>query len=124
MEWLGETKYSDMFMNTVLCSYSVHLLLLVKKVKHMCLNKVVIFVFFAQKSILIAYPHSFIASLLHFWALNVQFPCYLLRVRKLLDLIKKILICVLKMNEGFTGLAEWQNFHFWVNLPFKCDLAV
>ncbi len=30
------------------------------------------------------------------------------RVRKLLDLIKNILICVPKMNEGLTGL-EWHN---------------
>ncbi len=54
LQKLSLSKSSDMFMNTVLCSDSVHLLLLVKKMKHMCLNKVVIFVFFAQKK----YPHS------------------------------------------------------------------
>ncbi len=32
--------------------------------------------------------------------------CYLCRVRKLLDFIKNILICVLKMIEGLTDLER------------------
>ncbi len=35
--------------------------------------------------------------------------CCLWRFRKLLDFIKKILICVLKMNEGFTGLERHEG---------------
>ncbi len=35
-----------------------------------------------------------------------QLCCWLCRVRKLTDFIKNILICVLKMNEGFTGLEQ------------------
>ncbi len=47
------------------------------------------------------------------------------KVRKLSDFIKNILICVQKMNEGLMvwndmGVSnQWQNFHFWVNYPFK-----
>ncbi len=40
--------------------------------------------------------------------------CYLWRARKLLDFIKNILMCILKMNEGVTGLErhECEYSHF------------
>ncbi len=47
-------------------------------------------------------------SLLPFWALW-QLRCCLCRVRELLDFIKNILICVLKMNEGLTGLEQHEG---------------
>ncbi len=34
---------------------------------------------------------------------------YLCRVRKLSDLIKNILICVPKMNEGLTGMERYEG---------------
>ncbi len=47
-------------------------------------------------------------SLLAFLVFNVVVPLHRIvtRVRKLLDLIKNILICVPKMNEGLTGLEQ------------------
>ncbi len=85
-------------------------------------NKVIIFVFFAHKK----YSHGFITLRLNHWCHMDYFnnilttflgldrvSCCLCRVKKLLDFIKNILICVPKMNEGLTGLE--QHFHFWVN---------
>ncbi len=48
-------------------------------------------------------PHTFLGLgtfLLH---------CSLWRARKLADFIKNILICVLKMNEGLTGLEQHEG---------------
>ncbi len=42
--------------------------------------------------------------LLRLWALNV-----VIRVRKLSDFIKNILICALKMNDGLTGLEQHEG---------------
>ncbi len=63
------------------------------------LNKVVISVVFA---------HKMYAVLTTFCALTM-YPCCLWRVRKLSDLIKNILICVPKMNEGLTGLERHEG---------------
>ncbi len=49
---------------------------------------------------LITHPHDIFDGICSIW-----------RVRKLSDFIKNILICVLKMNEGLTGL-ERQEFSF------------
>ncbi len=57
-------------------------------------------------------------SLLPFWALNVSVALLSMQGQKFSDLIKNILICVLKMNKGLTGL-EGKNFHSWVNYNFK-----
>ncbi len=50
-------------------------------------------------------------------------PCW---TDKLSDFIKNILICVLKMNEGLTGLErhEGESFSFWGELSFKNVLAL
>ncbi len=44
--------------------------------------------------------------LLPFWALNLSVALLSMQVRKLSDFIKNIFICVLKMNEGLTGLER------------------
>jgi len=46
---------------------------------------------------------------------------------QLLDLIKNISICVPKDDRksygvGIWGWVAWQNFHFWVNYPFKIQI--
>ncbi len=46
--------------------------------------------------------------LTNFLGLNEVVALLLWRVRKLSDFIKNILICVLKMNKGLTGL-EWHK---------------
>ncbi len=81
--------------------------------------KVVIFVFCAHKK----YSHSFMKLRLNHWChmdyfndvlttflghKMFQLHCFLWRVRKLSDLMKNILICVPKMNEGLTNL-EWHG---------------
>ncbi len=118
LQKLSLSKSSDMFMNTVLCSYSVHLLLLVKKVKHMCLNKVVIFVFFAQKSILIAYPHSLIASLIHFWALNGSVPLLSIEGQKALGFNQKYLNLCSEDERKSYGFGRITEFSFLSELTF------
>ncbi len=40
--------------------------------------------------------------------LGLECGSYIIKVRKLLDFVKNILICVQKMNEGLTGL-EWHE---------------
>ncbi len=79
------------------------------------LNKVINFVFFAHKK----HSHSFsklklspcchtdyFTEVLATFLGTFQLRCCLWRVRKLSDFIKNILICVLKMNEGLTGLKK------------------
>ncbi len=81
------------------------------------LNKVVIFVFFAHKK----YSRSFVKLWLNHWChmdhfsnVLTMFLCFdcgsILavygRVRDLSSFIRNILICVLKMNEGLTGLER------------------
>ncbi len=78
-------------------------------------------VFFAHKK----YFRSFVKLRLNHWCHmdyftdvlamfldlgTLQLHCCLWRVRELSDLIKNILICVPKMNEGLTGLER----HEWV----------
>ncbi len=83
------------------------------------LNKVIIFVFFAHKK----YSRSFVKLQLNHWChmhyFNNVFTfldlgtfklhCCLCRVRKLSDFVKNILIFVLKMNEGLTGLERHEG---------------
>ncbi len=72
------------------------------------LNKVVILVFFVHKKnsrsfITLLLNHRYIILMfftIPFWALNVL---VVLLSRKLLDFIKNILICVLKINDGHEG---------------------
>ncbi len=53
-------------------------------------------------------------SLLPFWALNVSVALLSMRVRKLSDFIRNILICVSNMNKGLTG-SERINYSWgWV----------
>ncbi len=81
------------------------------------LNKV-ISVFFAHKK----YSCSFIKLGLNHWChmdyfidvlatgpWTCQLRCSLCRVRKLLDFIKNILICVQKLNEGIMGLEQHEG---------------
>ncbi len=49
-------------------------------------------------------PMSFLGTILDLGTLQLR--CCLWRDRKLSDLIKNILICVLEMNEGLPGLEE------------------
>ncbi len=68
------------------------------------LNKVVIFVYLVQKkSILVASENTFM-DLGTFQLCNG-----LWRVRELSDFINNILICVLKMNKGLTGLERQEG---------------
>ncbi len=84
------------------------------------LNKVVIFVFFAHKK----YSRSFVKLRLNPWChmdyFNDVLAMFLCvdrgsilavyeRVRELSELIKNILICVPKMNEGLTGLERHEG---------------
>ncbi len=83
-------------------------------------NTICILVFFAQK----LYSPSFITLRLSHWCHmdyfndvlttflgreHVKLCCCLCRVRKLSDFIKKVLICILKMNEGLTGLEQHEG---------------
>ncbi len=83
------------------------------------LNKVIIFVFFVHKK----YSRSFIKLRLNHWYhvdyFNEVLTTFLglqrgscvavYRVRKLLDFIKNILICVPKMNLSFMGLEQHEG---------------
>ncbi len=80
------------------------------------LNKVILFGFFAFEK----YSRNFVKLRLNpWWHMNyftdllAMFrcldPCCLRRVRELSDFIKNILICVLKMNGGLTGLARHED---------------
>ncbi len=84
------------------------------------LNKVIIFVFFAHKK----YSRSFVKLRLNHWCHMDYFNDLLAtflsldrlrilavyeRVRELSECIKNILICVLKMNEGLTGLERHEG---------------
>ncbi len=83
------------------------------------LNKIVMFVFFAHKKC----SRSFVKLRLNHWCdmdyLNDVLACLSLdrvrmltvygRVRELSELIKNILTCVLKMNEGLTGLERHEG---------------
>ncbi len=84
------------------------------------LNKVIIFVFLAYKK----YSRSFVKFWLNNWCHMDYFTDVLAtflsldrvrilavygRVRKLSECIKNILICVLKMNEGLTGLERHEG---------------
>jgi len=53
-------------------------------------------------------------DLLPFWALKSINEVAVYRgIRKLSHLIKNILTCVLKINEGLTGFER--HFNFWLN---------
>ncbi len=84
------------------------------------LNKVIIFVFFALKKYScsfvklrlnhICHTDCFTDVLITFLGLGTfQLHCCLWRVRELSDLIKNILIWILKMNEGLMGLERHEG---------------
>ncbi len=60
---------------------------------------------------------------------HVRILAVYLRVRELLEFIKNILICVLKINQGLTDLERHEGeelmteISFWLNCPFKVKAA-
>ncbi len=79
------------------------------------LIKAIIWVFFTHKK----YSGSFIKLRLNHWCHmdlgTLQLCCGLCRVWELSDFIINILICVLKMNEGLTGL-EWRESEQFITI--------
>ncbi len=85
------------------------------------LNKVFFFLLYTQKvflqlrkstvePLMSCHMDCFIDVLTTFLGLGTfQLCCCLWRVRKLMDFIKNILICVPKMNEGLTGLKQHEG---------------
>ncbi len=65
------------------------------------LNKFIVFVFFVQKK----YSHSFIKL----WLNHCCVALLSMQGQKALDFIKNILICVMKINEGFMGLERHEG---------------
>ncbi len=48
-------------------------------------------------------------SLLPFWALNISVVLLSMQGQKALEFHQNIIICVAKMNEGFTGLERHEG---------------